>query len=171
MPTDQPVPPKRKLRWYQFGLRTLLIVVTLFAIPCSWLAVKKNQAKRTRDAVEIIKKLGGSAHFDYEHAYYKGADDRRPSISLVFSDDYLCVNVVWISFSDNNRVKDADLKYLEGMELLWTLYLDHTQITDVGLKHLESVPNLSYLTLKGTKVTDAGIAKLRKTLPKLIIER
>jgi hypothetical protein len=50
---------KPKLRWFQFSLRTLLVFVTLCAIPCSWLAVKMQQAKRQREAVVAIEKLGG----------------------------------------------------------------------------------------------------------------
>jgi hypothetical protein len=30
-------PPKRKRRWFQFRLRTLMIVVTLFCIAGGWL--------------------------------------------------------------------------------------------------------------------------------------
>lgn len=45
-----------KRRWYQFSLRTLLIFVTLFAISCSWFAVKLQQARRQREAVEKIRK-------------------------------------------------------------------------------------------------------------------
>jgi hypothetical protein len=43
--------PKPKLRWFQYRLRTLLVVVTLFAIPCSWLAVKRQQAKRRLESL------------------------------------------------------------------------------------------------------------------------
>src|SRR5208282_2405442 len=51
--------PKPKLRWFQFSLRTLLVFVTLCAIPCSWLAIVVQQAKRERAAVATIEKLGG----------------------------------------------------------------------------------------------------------------
>ncbi len=51
---------KPKLRWFQYSLRTLLILVTLFAIPCSWLAVKRHQAQREREAAAAFEKLGGS---------------------------------------------------------------------------------------------------------------
>ena len=35
--------PTPKLRWFQFRLRTLLVVVTLCAVACSWVAVKMWQ--------------------------------------------------------------------------------------------------------------------------------
>ena len=28
--------PKRKRRWFKFSLRSLMIVVTLLAVPCGW---------------------------------------------------------------------------------------------------------------------------------------
>ena len=31
-------PPKRKRRWFQFSLRTLLIAVTMLSIPCAYIA-------------------------------------------------------------------------------------------------------------------------------------
>jgi hypothetical protein len=34
------MPPSQELRWYQLSLRSLIIVVTLFAVLCSWFAVK-----------------------------------------------------------------------------------------------------------------------------------
>jgi hypothetical protein len=40
MPTEpsKADPPKRQRRWFQFSLRTLLVVVTMLSIPCAYLA-------------------------------------------------------------------------------------------------------------------------------------
>jgi hypothetical protein len=41
MPTEPPKaePPKRKRRWFQFSLRSLMIVVTLLAVPLTTIRI------------------------------------------------------------------------------------------------------------------------------------
>ncbi len=53
--------PKPSRRRFQYSLRTLLVFVTLFAILCSWFAVKMQQANRQWAAAEEIIRLGGTA--------------------------------------------------------------------------------------------------------------
>jgi hypothetical protein len=60
--------PTSRRRWYQFRLSTLLIVVTLLALPCGYFATKVEQARRQRVGIETIRGLGGSVHYDYEVA-------------------------------------------------------------------------------------------------------
>lgn len=45
-------PPKRRRRWFQFSLRTLLIGVTLAAIPCGYVGW---QVKIVRERKEMLK--------------------------------------------------------------------------------------------------------------------
>jgi hypothetical protein len=40
-------PPKRKRLWYQFSLRTLLIVTIAVAIGCAWLELRAATKSRT----------------------------------------------------------------------------------------------------------------------------
>ena len=54
--------PKRR-RWYQFSLRTLLIVVTLSAIPLGWVGWKLEQARRERAAIAWVEEMGGRVQF------------------------------------------------------------------------------------------------------------
>jgi hypothetical protein len=70
MQTDPPKsdPPKRKRRWFQFSLRTLLIVVLIAAIPCAWLRSKIEQKRQERQTVEAILKSGGDVKYDYQIA-------------------------------------------------------------------------------------------------------
>ncbi len=52
--------PKPKLRWFQYSLRTLLVFVTLCVVLCSWLTVKRQQARRQWEAKEHVYKLRGT---------------------------------------------------------------------------------------------------------------
>ena len=47
-------------RWrFQFSIRSLLVLTVAVAIPCSWLAVEMEKARREREAAIAIKTLGG----------------------------------------------------------------------------------------------------------------
>jgi hypothetical protein len=50
-------PPKRKRRWYQFSLRSLMIVVMLLAIPCWWVAKQKKLVDERRAMLTRIEKV------------------------------------------------------------------------------------------------------------------
>ena len=58
-------PPKRQRRWFQFGLRTLLILVFLLCVGMRWTTAK---ADRRKAAVEAIRKDGGLVWYDFEVA-------------------------------------------------------------------------------------------------------
>src|SRR4051794_14492552 len=60
--TPTPVIAPRR-RWLQFSLRTLLIVISLFA---GWLAVQVNRAHRSQAAIAAIRQFGGQVQYDYE---------------------------------------------------------------------------------------------------------
>ncbi len=52
------VSPKR--RWYQFRLKTLLVVVTLLCLgPGGYVAYEQRKARARKAAVEAIEELGG----------------------------------------------------------------------------------------------------------------
>ena len=57
-PHAKPAPPKHKLRWCQFSLRSLLIFMVVAAIPCAWLGKKIEHKRREREAVEWILNVG-----------------------------------------------------------------------------------------------------------------
>ena len=155
-------PVKRKLRWYQYSLRSLLIFVTLFAVACSWFAVKMGQAKRQREAVEILLKLGGLAEYDcacdspyVQHHLPEG----RPPISAPIwlqkwlGDDFF-TNVVSLY---PRHIADADLEYVTDLPRITAIGLPFNKITDNGLKQIQVLHQLQFLDLQSTEVTDAGL--------------
>ena len=157
-------PVKRKLRWYQFSLRTLLIFVTLFAVACSWVAVKMGQAKRQREAIEAIRKAGG-------FVWYAEGDyslNRTWGVDVLGVDFY--ANVEGASFDHRTNNPDETLKtitpYLVTFKTLTFLDLDKNPVTDKSIPVLLQLKNLDSLQLGGSTITDDGLAQL-KDLPNL----
>ena len=48
---------KPRRRWFQYSLRSLMIFVLFWSLACSWLAVKMQQARRQRAAVERDREI------------------------------------------------------------------------------------------------------------------
>ena len=53
-------------RRFQFSLRSLLLLVVVVAIPCSWLATEMKAARRQRDSAKAVDEFGGQVTYDYE---------------------------------------------------------------------------------------------------------
>ena len=173
MPTDQPITPKHRLRWYQFSLRTLLIFVTLFACACSWFAVKKQQANRQKEAVQALERHGYHITYDYEHYgisrnYYVPTPAPDWIVKLVGKDFLYDVYGVGATISlpimqfHMPALTDADMTVFEQLPRLRTLrfrnkYGNPAKITDKGLAHLQKLKYLEDLELIDTLVTEAGV--------------
>jgi hypothetical protein len=186
MTTDQPTVTKTNRRWYQYSLRTLLIFVTLFAVACSWFAVKMQQARRQREIVESLIKSGGFVGYDYEmdsRVWIKLLNQKIPGpewIRKMLGDDFFRT-VTYVNLSNMQRSFDegngfvievpairsnllvtADrLKQLEELKQLEVIRLDNTNISDDGLKYLKNFKHLHVLSLEGTHITDAGLEQLK----------
>jgi hypothetical protein len=200
MTTTDPHPPKPKRRWYQFSLRTLLVLVLLASVGLSWFAVKMHQARRQREAVQAITKAGGAVAYYHEvdenWKPIQGAEPPTPAwLRRLLGDDFFedVVGVVALSsdFGDaelehvgvltelgyiyllHSQVTDAGLKHLEGLANLEDLYLCSPQVTDAGLKCLDGLTGLKALNLYEAQVTDAGLAHLGRmaTLEYLVLSR
>ncbi len=174
-----------KRRWYQYSLRTLLIIVTLFAVACSWFTVKMRQAKRQREAVEAFSKLGGTIAYDYQldafGHFMQGTKPPGPTwLRKFLGDDFFCTVVDAVPKNDtsililkdfsriqylylfNSQVTDAGLENLKGLTQLKELYVNSTEVTDAGLEHIKGLTQLQRLHLLDTKVTDVGLERFKE---------
>jgi hypothetical protein len=71
--------PKRKRRWYQFSLRTLLIGVTLLAVACAYVGW---QSKIVNERQSWLKEHSGLQLFQGEHVHIvlvNGDKSKSPS--------------------------------------------------------------------------------------------
>ena len=180
-------PPKRKRRWFQFSLRTLLVFTLIVAIGCAWVAHRIQQKRKEREIVDTICKFGGRVMYDCDKCAPgtktpigpPGPDWLRKLLGdYFFSDveiialnqdpdaDARMVNVkslTQIQYLDLARtnVSDDGLSNLDGLTKIKTLYLHDTRITDAGLIHLHRLAALRMLYLTNTSVTDAGVESLK----------
>ena len=59
--------PPQKRRWYQYSLRSLLIVMFLFCLLFAWGGYKVRQAEKQKAAVAWVEKNGGWVGYDYQY--------------------------------------------------------------------------------------------------------
>ena len=133
MTTNQSKPRRR---WFQFSLRTLFVLVTLF---CIWLALTVNAARKQREAVAAIEALGGRVFYEYEWSFPSPEPSGPKWLRELVGEEYFFTII------------DVDLR--------------STKVTDAGLEHLKGLKSLVQLDLNSTKVTDEGVEKLQKALP------
>jgi hypothetical protein len=181
-------PLKPRLRWYQYRLRTLLILMTLLAVWMSWIS---HRARQQKFAVEKIQALGGTVNYDYQKItgdVYHFNDQASPSgpewLRKLFGDEYF-QNVVWVTLSkttvtdddlailknltdlkglnlNETKITGSGLVHLTGLKNLQCLLLDKTLVEDCSLVHLRNLISLRYLSLNSTRITDAGMINLHK---------
>ena len=57
--------PGRRRRWYQFNLRTLIVITVLISILLGLFAIRLQRARRQAAAVATIRTHGGHVVYDY----------------------------------------------------------------------------------------------------------
>lgn len=161
-------PPKR--RWYQFSLRTVLIVMTLLCLgPGGYVAYEQNKAREQKRAVGAILKLGGTV--DYGETVFVRprmmrlvlGDETFGNVNHVNLNPVIYYDVGSSSAQENHSISDGDLRYLRSFPRLQYLSLNRCgQITDAGLADLAGMSSLEEIYLDHTQVTDVGLRHLAR---------
>jgi hypothetical protein len=179
-------PSKPKRRWFQFSLRTLLLIMLVCGGGLGLVAFERQKNAKYQDDVEAIQDLGGTVSFNgmpFRTIWLQsllGNDSFRKVMSVQLT----AINItdaelkklkdltqLQVLLLDHTKITDAGLIHLSGLTQLKRLNLNDTKITDAGLEHLKGLKLLAVLELHNTKNTEAGLADLKKALPNCDIER
>ena len=148
---------RKRRRWLQFRLRTLLIGVLVLSLSLSWYAARVTQIQRQNRAIDSL----------WEHSCFvpPAEDDPAPVVSFLWrcfgQDLFYEPTFVWAM---EGRACDSDLRYLHEFrnpDKIDTVLLQDTRVTDMGLTQLESLAGLQKLGLNGTQITDSGLGHLK----------
>ena len=129
--------PKPRRRWYQFGLSTLLIGLTLISLPLGYIAWEREQCRRGQQALDAL-----GDHFfrrSPEHYGYVGRPETHSSrsdwVKVILGDD---------------QYREVEFADLIGDD-----------VSDNDMQHFASLPNLRGGMIVASNVTDKGVANLR----------
>jgi hypothetical protein len=164
---DEPnsaTPPKRKRRWYQFSLRTLLVVTAIVAVACGWLGSKIEQRRRQRDALATLAKLGDNALAAYDFQLNGSTEGPRGPAwlrSLLGENFFSEVVGAQVQLVQDAERADAGLACIGEFRKLETLTLLGTRVSERGAANLSRLTSLRLLGLGKTGLTDNLAACLR----------
>ena len=163
---------------FQFGIRSLLILTVVVAVPCSWLTAEMKQAREQMNIVNGLE-IECDWQFDANGIHLSHPQPREPGLLRAVLGDGFFDEVVEVNPRNDAqmerlkelprlqylslisaKISDAGLRHLEGWAGPQALWLDCNEITDVGLQYLEGMTRLESLSLGGTKITDAGLLHL-----------
>ena len=169
-PDNKSTVPEPKLRWFQYRLSTLLLLITAAAI---WLSFWTNRVRQQREVVEFITRHGGSVAYSYQviagsgsgsgGTVWKESKEAIPPgpawLRNLLGIDYL--DHVNAAYFDGYSFADSDLEHLKGLPDLDYLRIVSSNVTDAGLVNLKYLHHLKNLELTSEKVTDAGLVHLQ----------
>jgi hypothetical protein len=170
METEPPKaePPKRKRRWFQFSLRTLMIFTVICALAIAWVGRWTDQKRKEREAVDALVKLGGHVSFAYQQTGGSGTPPGPAWLRKLVGDNAFS-EVEEVSFigdteyvhGGGSNVSDEALVNLTALAATKRLELLITpKITDAGLANVRGLSQLDRLAIQGTQLTDVGLQNL-----------
>jgi hypothetical protein len=156
--------------WFQFSIRSLLVLTVAVALSCSWLATEMKAAKTQKDAARCISALGSCTYDDEVSASASAVTASPPRHDwlrrMLGCDFFASVTGVSVharyAMFVGPMTEDGVPQVIARLrfEQLRRLDLADCQVTDAGLKHLADLASLESLSLDHNKVTDAGLVHL-----------
>lgn len=184
MQAEPPIsdPPKRKRRWLQFSLRSLIIVILIGGVGSGRLARLIEEKYDKQRAIEELQKAWYESHA-IAAAIGRQLGVQAMACSQLQPPDYVYVEIHGGSANDETlkqlstmprigslnvfggQFTDAGVRHLTRLMGLQHLRLRAKNVTDAGLPYLAQMSKLRRLDLRSTSVTDAGVSEIQKSLP------
>lgn len=177
-PVSPPKPPRPRRRWFQFSLRSLLLIMTVLAV---WLGMQMDRVRKRQQALEMVLGHSGSvsnsaaldshekrydantAEVEYQLARTKGRSAKGTAVSAG-EVDRLRVQRLWAQgiFDEGHRPFWCPRWALpdETFVKVTHISLIDRSIDDDDVKSLQVFAELEYLDLRGTRITDLGLRRL-----------
>jgi hypothetical protein len=178
--------------WFQFSIRSLLVLAVVVAVLCSWLMVENQRARMQHDAVAAYERDSGQGVvYDFQlnpgdsRGFSSVPDAIRSSLEFEKSMGLAwhmsnppekphapgwLLNLLGDDFFCEVVValprNDAQLLLLQPLKTLRRLDFSDTNMTDSGMAALKDLRQLQWLNLRRAKVTDAGL-KYLQNLPQI----
>jgi Leucine-rich repeat (LRR) protein len=157
---------KSKLRWFQFSMRTMIVLMLLVCCGLGWLGSLIHRAREQEDVVNMIRQINGSVQFAEPSFLERNsvlrtvvgerelAPVRGVMLGLGTTDDHLLQlkklrKLQWLKL---NETFVHDLSPLKSFRRLRALDLYKTQLSD--LSPLAELSRLEVLELESTPVSD-----------------
>ena len=119
--SEKPAEPPR--RWFQFSLRTLLIVVTVASVTLGWIGWRLGQVRREQATIAWVVEMGGRVDFPSGASGAAGGERSW----------WVKTTAKWFG------------------ERVWSARLSHTQVSD--LSPLVELKNLEWLMVRLQRLT------------------
>ena len=164
--------PKRQL--IRYGIRTLLVLTLVAAVPLAWLAKKRSEWSEEQVAINAM-----SPHLGFvDRATYVGpvwlyrAGVRFDFLARVDHVDfagYSKPGAVWRHTDPVCQFDDSALRkvasHLQELTYLRELYLDTTRITDASADIIVRFKNVGFLNLQDTDLSASTVRDLMVMMP------
>lgn len=152
-----------KRRWYQFSLRTLVVVMLLVSVVLGYWGNAWRRAQRQWEAVRAIEEAGGGVRintgvladpYDYEALMYK-----TPKWHKWLGID--CPEVLEITIALPNGDGKEIMPHLRQLREVKSIRLEGDWLDDEGMAVVAQLPELRILTWKSANSTVDGLVHLR----------
>lgn len=148
--------PKR--RWYQFSLRSLLLLTTATCVVMAWIAYERGETSKREAAAAELRTIARYEQLGLRVTLIGGEPWHEAWRCPTLDNDSMG-KVVEARFYRENATDD-DFAILEPMKKMESLHLDHTKATGAGLVHIAGLANVKKIYFNKSPIDDANLVHI-----------